>query len=79
MSKANGGRRRLRDSFESRLRAVLLVVEEGLSAAVVAAGQCVARATLYRWLQRYRAGGEAGLRECGAPLCVSPRMGGEGK
>ena len=73
MAEANGGRLRMRYSWESRLRAVRLVVEGGLSVTAAAAGRGVARSTLYRWLQRYRAEGEAGLRDRSSRPRRSPR------
>lgn len=73
MTEANGGRLRMRYSWESRLRAVRLVVEGGLSVTAAAAGQGVARSPLYRWLQRYRAEGEAGLRDRSSRPRRSPR------
>ena len=49
-------------SFETRCRAVA-AMRSGMSPARAAASVGASRATGYRWLARYRAGGWAGLRE----------------
>ena len=49
-------------SFEARCRAVS-AQRSGMSPARAAASVGASRATGYRWLARYRAGGWAGLRE----------------
>ena len=53
----------MRYSLESRLRAVLMVEEEGLRPSEVVRSQGMGRATLDRWLRRYRAEGADGLRD----------------
>ena len=57
-----GRPRRMRYSFEARCRAVAEMLA-GVSPALAAAAVGASRATGYRWLARYRAGGWAGLRE----------------
>jgi transposase len=54
-------------------RALLIeqVLEEGWTATAEAAG--VSRATVYKWLGRYRREGDAGLRDRSRRPAVSPR------
>ena len=54
--------KRMLYSFEARCRAVS-AQRSGMSPARAAASVGASRATGYRWLARYRAGGWAGLRE----------------
>ena len=54
---------RMRYSLESRVRAVRMVEEEGLRPSEVVRRQGMGRATLDRWLRRYRAEGVDGLRD----------------
>ena len=63
MPDAGSGRERPRYSFETRCRAVRLMLG-GMSAAAAAAASVGADpSSAYRWLARYRADGGAGLRE----------------
>src|SRR6266516_6176466 len=54
--------RRMRFSFESRCRIVLLILE-GMSPQTAAAARGASRATAYRLWRRYREGGWAALRD----------------
>ena len=73
MTEANGGRMRMRYSYESRRRAVELVLLQGMSVAAAAASQGMGRSTLYRWLARRRAEGWEGLRDRSSRPQRSPR------
>ena len=64
---------RMRDSYESRRRAVELVLLQGMSVAAAAASQGMGRSTLYRWLARRRAEGWEGLRDRSSRPQRSPR------
>jgi transposase len=48
---------------KSRALMVSRVLEEGRSVAAVAAEMGVSRNTIYKWIRRYCAAGEAGLRD----------------
>ena len=50
-----------RYSFEFRLRAVKLYLEEGYSAEMVAEELNIGRSTISAWVKHYREDGEAGL------------------
>ncbi len=65
MPDAGSGRERPRYSFETRCRAVRLMLG-GMSAAAAAASVGADPSSVYRWLARYRADGWAGLRRKGA-------------
>lgn len=58
--KGSAGRRRY--SFETKLRAVKLYLEEGYPADLVAEELGLGRSTLTTWAKRYREEGEDGLR-----------------
>jgi transposase len=54
-------------TLERRRLAVRAVVHDGLSITEVAAAHCTDRATVHRWLARFRAEGEAGLQRRSVP------------
>ena len=56
-----------------RQRAVTQVIERGRPIAHVAAEFHIARATLSKWIGRYRAAGAAGLEHPGEPAIASER------
>ena len=62
MHDATNRPQRMLYSFEARCRAISAMLA-GMSPAKAAASVGASRATGYRWLARYRAGGWAGLRE----------------
>jgi transposase-like protein len=53
----------IRRSFEERLRAVKLHLEEGFTVELVAREMGVSYAAVSKWLQKYRREGEEGLRD----------------
>jgi transposase InsO family protein len=53
----------LRRTFDERLRAVKLHLEEGFTMALVAQEMGVSLAAVDKWLQKYREHGEAGLKD----------------
>jgi hypothetical protein len=57
---------------EQRYRAVLAVIEDGLSVAEAAAKVGVSRQTMHGWLGRYAGSGLAGLAEPVASAAVVP-------
>lgn len=59
--------------FDFRLRLVKMHVEEGISVAAISKETGVCRTVLFKWLERYRTGGEAGLRP-GSGLVVPGRQ-----
>ena len=61
--RSEGLPRRMRYSLESRLRAVLMVEEEQLGPSEVVRRLGMGRASLDRWVKRYRAEGVDGLRD----------------
>ena len=60
-------RKNIRCSFELRLRAVKLHLEEGFTVELVAQELGVSYAAVSKWLQRYRHEGELGLRDHDRP------------
>lgn len=58
-------------TFEKKLKAVKLYLEEGMPSELVAREAGVSHSTLRWWLQRYRAEGEEGLK--GYPGCAGGR------
>ncbi len=54
---------RKRYSYEFRLRAVKLRLEEGIPVALLCKELGIGEQTLFDWLRRYRESGEAGLRD----------------
>lgn len=57
-----GPRKNLPPSFEERLRAVKLHLEEGFTQEIVAEEMGVSSAAIYKWTKRYRLNGEEGLK-----------------
>ena len=64
-SAPRGGSRQkiVRRTFDERLRAVQLHLQEGFTIALVAQELGVSAAAVDKWLQRYRHQGEAGLKD----------------
>jgi transposase-like protein len=70
------GPRRKRYTYEEKLRAVKLHVEEGFNAALVCQETGVSPSSLGAWLAEYRKRGEVGLkRESAPPPGRAPRGG----
>ncbi len=61
-SRSEGKRITKRYSYEVKLRAVKLYLEEGLPVSLLGKELGVKSSTILGWLKRYRARGEAGLR-----------------
>ena len=61
------GRKRARCSFEVKLKAVKLHLEEGYGQAMVCGEMGIGASTLAKWVREYRARGEEGLRPLPPP------------
>ena len=61
-SKSKGKRITKQYSYEAKLRAVKLHLEEGLPASLLGKELGFKTSTLFGWVRRYREQGEAGLR-----------------
>jgi transposase-like protein len=74
------GTRRKRYTYEEKLRAVKLHVEEGFNAALVCQETGVSPSSLGAWLAEYRKRGEVGLkRESGGPPGRPPPRGADSR
>ena len=67
------GPRRKRYTFEEKLRAVRLHLEEGFKVELVSVETGVSMSSLGAWLARYRKEGELGLRRQASPRPGRPQ------
>ena len=63
-----------RYSYEYKLKAVKLALEEDYTANFLAGQLGIGISSVYTWIKRYRALGDAGLKDCPTNLIMSQQL-----